>query len=195
MNHCVVFRQIGGHAYGGVYPGPMGAVLTPAFMGLDKSRELAHACTMNGRCQEVCPVAIPLPALLRGWRDRSWREGLEPGTVRFGIGLWAFVARRPALYRLASRYGRARDAAVRAARLDQQRCRLAGGWTGHRDLPAPPGKTFMELHRARRPDTGESIVTQTRDRILGAIRAGLGGPLPHSRTSPPRRWRCWPNPS
>jgi L-lactate dehydrogenase complex protein LldF len=151
MNHCVVFRQIGGHAYGGTYPGPMGAVLTPTFMGLDKSRELVHACTMNGRCQEVCPVEIPLPALLRGWRDRSWREGLEPGTVRYGIGLWAFVARRPALYRLASRIG------VRVMRLFRRRgwinsLPLAGGWTGHRDLPAPPGKTFMELHRARRPE-------------------------------------------
>jgi L-lactate dehydrogenase complex protein LldF len=151
MNHCVVFRQIGGHAYGGTYPGPMGAVLTPTFMGLEKSRELVHACTMNGRCQEVCPVEIPLPALLRGWRDRSWREGLEPGTVRYGIGLWAFVARRPALYRLASRIG------VRVMRLFRRRgwinsLPLAGGWTGHRDLPAPPGKTFMELHRARRPE-------------------------------------------
>ena len=55
MNHCVVFRQMGGHAYGGT-PGPMGRVLTPVFDGLEKSRDLPHACTMNGKCQEVCPV-------------------------------------------------------------------------------------------------------------------------------------------
>jgi L-lactate dehydrogenase complex protein LldF len=149
MNHCVVYRQIGGHAYGSVYPGPMGAVLTPVLSGLAKARELAQACTLNGRCQEVCPVAIPLPTLLRGWRDRSWREGLEPTTTRAGIDLWAFVAQRPRLYRLAT------AAAVRALRLLRRggwirSLPLAGGWTAHRDFPAPAGRTFMELHRARR---------------------------------------------
>jgi L-lactate dehydrogenase complex protein LldF len=148
MNHCVVFRQVGGHAYGAVYPGPMGAVLTPIFAGLPKSRELAHACTMNGRCEEVCPVAIPLPTLLRGWRDRSWREGLEPATVRTGIGVWAFVARRPHLYRLASGLG------VRALRLLGRggwirSLPLAGAWTAQRDFPTPPARTFMAQYRAR----------------------------------------------
>jgi L-lactate dehydrogenase complex protein LldF len=150
MNHCVVYRQIGGHAYGAVYPGPMGAVLTPALTGLAKSRDLPHACTMNGRCQEVCPVDIPLPTLLRGWRDRSWREGLEPAATRYSIGLWAFVAGRPALYRLGT------AVSVRAMRLFKRggwirSLPLAGGWTAHRDLPAPAGKTFMELYRARKP--------------------------------------------
>jgi L-lactate dehydrogenase complex protein LldF len=83
MNHCVVFRQIGGHAYGGTYPGPMGAVLTPASgRATPPSRDLPNACTLNGKCQEVCPVRIPLPTLLRGWREKSWREGLEPKTMR-----------------------------------------------------------------------------------------------------------------
>jgi L-lactate dehydrogenase complex protein LldF len=153
MNHCVVYRQIGGHAYGSVYPGPMGAVLTPVLTGLGKARELAHACTLNGRCQEVCPVAIPLPTLLRGWRDRSWREGLEPPSVRAGIGLWAFVAQRPRLYRLATAL------AVRAMRLFRRggwigSLPLAGGWTAHRDFPAPAGRTFMALHREQRRGTG-----------------------------------------
>jgi L-lactate dehydrogenase complex protein LldF len=149
MNHCVVYRQIGGHAYGSVYPGPMGAVLTPVLSGLAKARELAHACTLNGRCQEVCPVAIPLPTLLRGWRDRSWREGLEPVSTRAGLDLWAFVAQRPRLYRLAS------GLAVRALRLFRRggwirSLPLAGGWTAHRDFPAPAGRTFMALHRRHR---------------------------------------------
>jgi L-lactate dehydrogenase complex protein LldF len=149
MNHCVVYRQIGGHAYGAVYPGPMGAVLTPVFAGIGKARDLVHACTMNGRCEEVCPVAIPLPTLLRGWRDRSWREGLEPRTVRLGIGVWALVARRPRLYRLASGLG------VRAIRLFRKggwirSMPLADGWTAERDFPAPQGRTFMELYRVHR---------------------------------------------
>jgi L-lactate dehydrogenase complex protein LldF len=146
MNHCVVFRQLGGHAYGGTYPGPMGAVLTPIFDGLERSRELAHACTLNGKCQEVCPVDIPLPTLLRGWRDRSWREGLEPGAMRFGLGAFAFVAARPRLYRLGM------SIAVRTMRLFHRGGWIRGmpglgAWTAHRDFPAPAGRTFMAMLR------------------------------------------------
>ena len=158
MNHCVVYRQIGGHAYGGVYPGPMGAVLTPVLAGLEKSRDLPFACTMNGRCAEVCPVGIPLPTLLRAWRGRSWRATLEPRATRYGISLWASVARRPRLYRLASGLG------VRMLRLLGRggwiaSLPLAGAWTKHRDFPSPSGRTFMELYQADRNRTavpGES---------------------------------------
>jgi L-lactate dehydrogenase complex protein LldF len=148
MNHCVVFRQIGGHAYGGTYPGPMGAVLTPLLDGLPQSRELASACTLNGKCQEVCPVRIPLPTLLRGWREKSWREGLEPKTMRAGIGLWAWFARRPALYRLAS------GIALRAMRVLGRgwirKLPLADAWTHHRDMPAPEAQSFMTQYRKGR---------------------------------------------
>ncbi len=149
LNHCVVYRNIGGHAYGGTYPGPMGSVLTPALDGLPAARDLAHACTLNGSCQEVCPVRIPLPTLLRGWRDRSWREGLEPSSVRTALGLWKFVATRPWLYRLAT------AAAVRGMRLFAKRgwieaMPLAGGWTRHRGLPAPSGGTFMQQYQAQK---------------------------------------------
>ncbi len=141
MNHCVVFRQVGGHAYGGVYPGPMGAVLTPALDGLSANRDLAHACTMNGKCQEVCPVKIPLPTLLRGWREKSWREGLEPMSMRQGLGVWRRAVLRPRLYRIAS------AAAVRAMRVLGRgwirKLPLAGAWTEYRDMPAPEGGTFM----------------------------------------------------
>jgi len=142
MNHCVVFRQMGGHAYGGTYPGPMGAVLTPVFDGLEKSRDLPHACTLNGKCQEVCPVDIPLPTLLRGWRDRSWREGLEPAAMRFGMGVFTFVASRPWLYRLQT------AVAVRVLRLFSRGGWIRsmpglGPWAEYRDFPAPEGRTFM----------------------------------------------------
>ena len=143
MNHCIVFRQIGGHAYGGTYPGPLGAVLNPALEGVEKARDLPHACTLNGRCQEVCPVSIPLPTLLRGWRDTGWREGLVPQTVRSSLWLWRFMAERPKLYRLGTAI------AVRAMRLFRRggwigRMPLAGSWTRYRDLPAPPARTFMQ---------------------------------------------------
>ena len=147
MNHCVVYRQIGGHAYGGAYPGPMGSVLTPVFDGLAKSRDLPHACTLNGKCAEVCPVQIPLPSLLRGWRDRSWREGLEPSVARAGVAGWAFVARRPSLYRLAAAIS------VKWMRLFRKggwikSMPFAGGWTAYRDFPAPARTTFIQAYKA-----------------------------------------------
>jgi len=155
MNHCVVFRQIGGHAYGGTYPGPMGAVLNPALEGIEKARDLPHACTLNGRCQEVCPVSIPLPTLLRGWRDTGWREGLVPQTVRSSLWLWRFMAERPALYRLATAI------AVRAMRLFRRGgwiggMPLAGSWTRYRDMPAPPARTFMQQLRDRDAQRGDA---------------------------------------
>jgi L-lactate dehydrogenase complex protein LldF len=108
---------------------------------------------MNGRCQEVCPVAIPLPTLLRGWRDRSWREGLEPASVRAGLAWWAYLARHPRLYRMAT------SAAVRSMRLFRhggwiRSLPMAKAWTAERDFPAPPGRTFMELYRESRKGKG-----------------------------------------
>ena len=149
MNHCVVFRQLGGHAYGGTYPGPMGSVLTPVFDGLGPSRDLPQACTLNGKCREVCPVDIPLPTLLRGWRDRSWREGLEPGVMRFGVGVYAFVAARPWLYRLGA------GVALRLMAMFNRGGWLRGmpglgAWTAYREFPAPSGKTFMQQYAERR---------------------------------------------
>ena len=149
MNHCVVFRQLGGHAYGGTYPGPMGAVLTPVFDGLEQSRDLAHACTLNGKCQEVCPVKIPLPTLLRGWRDRSWRDGLEPTTTRVGLSLFTFVASRPWLYRLGQ------GLALRAMRLFGRNGWISrmpglGAWTRHRDFPVPEASSFMAQYQRRK---------------------------------------------
>ncbi len=151
MNHCVVFRQIGGHAYGATYPGPMGAVLTPAFSGLAAHRDLPQACTLNGKCQEVCPVAIPLPSLLRGWRDRSWREGLVPPSARFGIFAWRYVTLRPRLFRFSM---------ALAARLLRLFSRggwirflpLASAWTAYRDFPQPAPSTFLDmLAKGKRP--------------------------------------------
>lgn len=148
LNHCVVYRQIGGHAYGGTYPGPMGAVLTPVFDGLKESRDLPHVCTLNGKCLEVCPVEIPIPTLLRGWRDRSWREGLEPMAVRAGIGAWAWAAQRPRIYHLATRLSIVWMRLFRRGGWIRS-MPLAGGWTGERDFPAPERTTFLNSRAAR----------------------------------------------
>jgi L-lactate dehydrogenase complex protein LldF len=149
MNHCPVYHAIGGHAYGATYPGPMGQVLDPAIFGLEATHDLPNASTFCGRCESVCPMMIPLPKLMRHWRDREFERGLSPATQRWGIRFWAFFAARPRLYRLATRM------AMRAlGNLGRERGRfrslpLAGGWTKHRDLPAPEGATFMAQYAAR----------------------------------------------
>lgn len=148
MNHCVVYKHIGGHAYGGVYPGPMGSVLTPNLDGLDRARELAHACTLNGRCQEVCPVQIPLPTLLRTLRARSWEKKYEPRMNRHAVRGFVNLAKRPRLFQWCSTLG------VLGMRLFSRRgwissMPLTSGWTSCRDLPAPGRATFMSLYRKR----------------------------------------------
>ena len=152
MNHCPVYMNAGGHAYKSVYPGPMGAVLTPMIAGHEMGGELPHACTLNGRCQQVCPVKIPLPDLLRRLRHEQWEAGLISGKVRTGLGLWAWLARRPAFYRGAARVGARMLRIMARGRGRLSWLPLGSGWTGERDMPAPQGKTFQELWRARQKE-------------------------------------------
>ncbi len=145
LDHCPVYQTTGGHAYGWVYSGPIGAVLTPTLIGIEAAKPLPFASSLCGRCESVCPVRIPLPKLLRHWRERAFARHLSPGGERSGIALWAYLARRPRLYRWALRLAaRAmRFAAGRSGRLGSWP--LAGGWTRHRDLPAPAGESFRDL--------------------------------------------------
>jgi L-lactate dehydrogenase complex protein LldF len=147
LNHCPVYGTIGGHAYGSLYPGPMGAVLTPALYGIDHARDLPNASSFCGRCEEVCPMAIPLPSMMRKWRERDFERGDPPWRERLALRLWAFAAKRPRLYHALSG-----AIAPLLARLAGDRGRFsslpfAGAWTETRDLPAPQGKTFHELYR------------------------------------------------
>jgi L-lactate dehydrogenase complex protein LldF len=89
MNHCPVYQAVGGHAYGWVYPGPMGAVLTPSLIGVAEGGQLPNASTFCGRCEEVCPVRIPLPGMMRHWREREFERRLSPAPMRYGLGFWA----------------------------------------------------------------------------------------------------------
>ena len=150
MNHCPVYQTIGGHAYGWVYPGPMGSVLTPLFTGLENAIDLPQAATLCNQCGVVCPVKIPLPELLRKLREKQVQKHLRPWTERIALKAWAFVANCPTLYGLGTWLG------VRYLKW------LAGGqksipvlgtapeWTKGRDFPAPEGKTFRELYAERK---------------------------------------------
>ncbi|MBL8472215.1 MAG: iron-sulfur cluster-binding protein [Rhodocyclaceae bacterium] len=146
MNHCPVYQTVGGHAYGWVYPGPMGSVLTPLFQGLERAIDLPNAATMCNQCGVVCPVKIPLPDLLRKLRTKQIELKLRPWSERMAIRLWAWVAARPALYAwLAARGARyLKWLAGERAYIDM--LGIAPGWTSTRAFPAPQGKTFRELH-------------------------------------------------
>jgi L-lactate dehydrogenase complex protein LldF len=154
MNHCPVYHAVGGHSYGWVYPGPMGAVLTPALIGVDKAAQLPNASTFCGRCESVCPVRIPLPKLMRHWREREFERHLQPARARYGLGAWAFVAKRPRLYRplIATAMRSLAILGGRRGRLGF--APLAGAWTKHRDLPAPAGRTFMAEWKRRQRSHG-----------------------------------------
>ena len=149
MNHCPVYGSIGGHAYGWVYPGPIGAVLTPHLVGLEEAHHLPNASTFCGRCESVCPMRIPLPGLMRRWREREFAARLQAPRYRAGLALWSWFARRPGLYRMAS--GLARTA-LRFLGGNKGRIHslpFGKGWTAGRDMPAPQGGSFHSQWRRR----------------------------------------------
>jgi L-lactate dehydrogenase complex protein LldF len=149
MNHCPVYAAVGGHTYGWVYPGPMGAVLTPSLVGIDKAGHLPNASTFCGRCEEVCPVRIPLPNLMRHWREREFERHLSPAAVRSGLALWAFFARRPKLYAAATSLAIFGLGLLGRISGRFRWLPLAGGWTRYRDLPAPQMRTFQAQWKGR----------------------------------------------
>ncbi len=149
MNHCPVYQNIGGHAYGWVYPGPMGSILTPLLGGLEKSPDLPNASTLCGACAVVCPVKIPLPDLLRKLREKQMERGMKSRRETLSLKAWAWLALHPPVYALATKFG------VRMMSLLGGKNKLlhtlpgASGWTDGRDFPAPEGLTFREMYQRR----------------------------------------------
>ena len=88
MNHCPVYEAVGGHSYGWVYPGPIGSALNPGLLGIKQAHPLPNASSFCGRCEEVCPVQIPLTKLMRGWRQQEYHQNLHP-VQRIGLGVFA----------------------------------------------------------------------------------------------------------
>jgi L-lactate dehydrogenase complex protein LldF len=150
LNHCPVYNAVGGHAYGWVYPGPMGSVLTPSLIGVDQAGALPNASTFCGKCESVCPMKIPLPGMMRHWREREYEARLSPALARWGLKAWAFAVGRPLLYRALTRWAAAFLGALGRRHGNLANLPLAGGWTEFRDMPAPEGKTFHALWAERR---------------------------------------------
>jgi L-lactate dehydrogenase complex protein LldF len=155
LNVCPVYRAVGGHAYGWVYPGPIGSVLTPAVLGEMQAPDLPFASTLCGACADACPVKIALPHRLLDLRARvvaEKRRTRRDAAKALVFRAWAWTATRPRAYRLAARVARlvlrpfARDGRVRA---------LPGplaAWTRTRDFPLPAAEPFRARWRRRRRD-------------------------------------------
>jgi L-lactate dehydrogenase complex protein LldF len=143
LNHCPIYKSIGGHAYGWVYSGPMGAVLIPNLIGMDEAKHLPNASTLCGKCEDVCPMRIPLPRMLRSWRKQQFEAGKTSAIGRKVLKGWAFLAARPWLYRLAVTPVISVLAVLGRKRGRFRRLPFVGGWTQNRDLPTPQGGTFV----------------------------------------------------
>ena len=146
MNHCPVYQNIGGHSYGWVYPGPIGSILTPSYIGIENALDLPQASTLCNQCGVVCPVKIPLPDLLRKLREQQFERGLRPWTERFGVRAWSWLAAHPGLYALAMRIGARMLSWMGGNERLLHKLPLGGGWTEGRDMPAPEGHTFRDLY-------------------------------------------------
>ena len=154
LNACPVYREIGGHAYGSVYPGPVGAVLTPALGGIKNWSDLPQASTLCGACREVCPVRIDIPRMLLELRHQADEAGESPAWIGPGLAAYRLAAANPSRFRVAVRF------AHTATKLISKRGWAAklppplSGWTNSRDFPVFAAKTFSEQLKARSESPG-----------------------------------------
>jgi L-lactate dehydrogenase complex protein LldF len=149
MNVCPVYTRTGGHAYGSVYPGPIGAILTPQQHGVERAPSLPFASSLCGACADVCPVRIDIPRILVHLRRRVVESGAEPVAEKLAMAGMARVFRSRSLYERAQRLGRlGQGPFARGGRIRRLPGPLAG-WTSARDLRALPAQTFREWWRSR----------------------------------------------
>lgn len=139
LNVCPVYERTGGHAYGSVYPGPIGAILSPQLTGVDDNASLPYASSLCGACFDACPVKIDIPSILVHLRD----EAPHPRTEKAAMRAAAYTMDHPRLY----------EAAQHAAKLSKYAGKRLppplNGWTASRDLPVPPDETFRDWWRGR----------------------------------------------
>jgi L-lactate dehydrogenase complex protein LldF len=143
LNVCPVYERVGGHAYGSVYPGPIGAVLSPLLTGVEDNASLPYASSLCGACYDVCPVAIDIPAILVHLRAEHVEAQQQPTAEAVAFRALARAMSSPRLWRLAQRAaGLGRFLARGGPTLPAALPPPASAWTRSRDLPAPPRETF-----------------------------------------------------
>lgn len=153
LNHCPVFQAIGGHAYGSVYPGPIGSVLSPIFWGTDAAGDLPHACTLCGKCREVCPVRIDLPRMLLNLRATGLAEKPAPAWLRWGIRQYRAAAVNPQRFQGGIKVSATGLRLLAKNGWVKKLPAPLNGWTDHRELPTFAPKSFHQLWKERNADT------------------------------------------
>jgi L-lactate dehydrogenase complex protein LldF len=144
LNVCPVYRQIGGHAYGYTYPGPIGILLTAMLNGPESVKDLAHASSLCGACADACPVRIDIPRMLIELRREVDERRIAPWPERMTFAALGWLLRRPRLYRWAARIGRLLQRPfVRDGRIERLPL-FFGEWTRTRDLPPVAARTFQQ---------------------------------------------------
>jgi L-lactate dehydrogenase complex protein LldF len=152
LNVCPVYQKIGGHAYGSVYSGPIGSIITPPLAGLEKSKDLPFASSLCGACREVCPVRINIPHVLLSLRH-EWSEGRGgqpargPWLERLAIKAWAWAMKHPRLYNWSFRLPAIFQGPLLKDGKFERLPMAAGNWTRSRDFPAIAPKPFRALWR------------------------------------------------
>jgi L-lactate dehydrogenase complex protein LldF len=160
LNACPVYQQVGGHAYGSVYPGPIGAVITPQLIGLKKTSQLPYASSLCGACREVCPVKIDIPELLLHLRYEIADGGAQQKPPKrkiieeLAFKMYAFSWLNPLFYKLGNKISRVmQKPLIRNGKIGKASGFFAkllpplGAWTAYRDAPALAPKTFREIWR------------------------------------------------
>lgn len=142
INICPVYEAVGGHTYGWVYPGPIGAVITPLLTGLENASPLPYASSLCGACKEVCPVDIDLPRMLLDLRHELVLHKKQSVLWRAGLRMWGMVARSPRWFRLMERS--ARWGSKLLPRHHKIPVPPLSGWTQSRDLPEIAAEPFRE---------------------------------------------------
>ena len=148
LNVCPVYTRTGGHAYGSVYPGPIGAILTPQLRGVEQAPSLPYASSLCGACYEVCPVKIDIPKVLVHLRGRVVEEGEAPRSERAAMKTLGWVFADEQRYVRAQRLARAGSRRLAYERVVRHFPGLRR-WSETRDLPPPAGQTFREWWAAR----------------------------------------------
>ncbi|MDR0344507.1 MAG: iron-sulfur cluster-binding protein [Nocardiopsaceae bacterium] len=152
LNVCPVYERTGGHAYGSVYPGPIGAVLSPQLTGVEENASLPYASSLCGACYQACPVKIDIPSLLvhlraRHVEERRQRRVPSPESVTMAAAAWVMAS--PGRYAAAQRAGQAGRVLGRDGRIRRLPPPLSA-WTSARDAPVPPPETFRDWWRRER---------------------------------------------
>lgn len=149
LNVCPAYRQMGGHSYGSIYPGPIGSVLSPILGGYEDFKDLPYACSLCTACNQVCPVKIPLANLLLKHRGKMVEQGITPTMEKLSVRMFTLANNHPTLWKVGMNIG----AKLSKKLIKNGKAPLNVGavseWTKARDLPDAEGESFRQWFKNR----------------------------------------------